>query len=229
MARLARVSPAHIPQHIIQRGNNRQACFIDERDFTAYLAYLREYAAKYAVELHAWVLMPNHVHLLGTPHHETSPSLMMQGLGRKYVRHFNHRHARTGTLWEGRYKSCLVQADEYLFEVQRYIELNPVRAQLVDDPADYPWSSYRANALGEASPLRTAHPLYASLGKNRTERLANYQELFDNPADMDLTTIRDMTHKGMALGNESFRKDIERSTGRRLTPRRPGRPPKTDR
>ncbi len=151
MARLARVAPVGVPQHIIQRGNNRQVCFAGEEDMKAYLHWLKEMSKKYQVDIHAWVLMTNHVHLLCTPWKENAVSQMMQSLGRLYVRYFNHTYQRSGTLWEGRFKSCLVQSERYLLELYRYIELNPVRADMVDKPSDYSWSSYAINALGVES------------------------------------------------------------------------------
>ncbi|MCL1045424.1 transposase [Shewanella electrodiphila] len=153
MPRKLRVSPIGIPQHVTQRGNNRQACFTSEQDFKAYSGWLKDHAKKFHVEIHAWVFMTNHVHLLCTPLHPNSISQMMQALGRQYVRYFNHTYKRTGTLWEGKFKSCLVQSEDYLIQLYRYIELNPVRANMVTDPAEYPWSSYQINALGKASQL----------------------------------------------------------------------------
>lgn len=151
MARLPRVSPVNVPQHIIQRGNNRQACFASAQDFASYVNGLTEYAKKYFVDIHAWVLMSNHVHLLCTPlsspRMSNSISLMMQSLGRQYVRYFNGCYERSGTLWEGRYKSCLVQAEYYLLQLYRYIELNPVRASMIEDPADYLGQAIRLMAL----------------------------------------------------------------------------------
>ncbi|GAA5525253.1 hypothetical protein Maes01_01818 [Microbulbifer aestuariivivens] len=148
MARLPRIAPVGVPQHVIQRGNNRQVCFGCEDDFIAYAGWLRDYAEEYAVEVHAWVFMTNHVHLLVTPLEERAVSKMMQALGRMYVRYFNGAYQRSGTLWEGRYRSCLVQSEDYLLHCYRYIELNPVRAGMVKDPGKYCWSSYGANALG---------------------------------------------------------------------------------
>ncbi|GIU31948.1 transposase [Shewanella schlegeliana] len=137
MPRKPRANPIDIPQHIIQRGNNRQACFTSEQDFIAYTGWLKDYAKKFQVEIHAWVFMTNHVHLLCTPREHNAISQMMQSLGRQYVRYFNYTYKRSGTLWEGRYKSCLVQAEDYLLQLYRYIELNPVRANMVDDPCKY--------------------------------------------------------------------------------------------
>ncbi len=179
MARLARVAPVGVPQHILQRGNNRQVCFASEHDMKAYLYWLKEMSQKHQVDVHAWVLMTNHVHLLCTPWKENTISRMMQSIGRLYVRYYNHTYQRSGTLWEGRFKSCLVESERYLLELYRYIELNPVRAGMVDDPSDYSWSSYAINALGVESELQTPHPEYLALGKSKNERLNNYRDLFN--------------------------------------------------
>ena len=158
MARLQRIAPKDIPIHIIQRGNNRQVCFGSDANHAAFAEWLKEYSQKYHVDVHAWVMMTNHVHLLCTPRKENVISQMMQDLGGRYVRYFNYEYKRTGTLWEGRYKSCLIQSDRYLLEVYRYIELNPVRAGIVSNPEHYRWSSYRSNARGNVSDLCTPPP-----------------------------------------------------------------------
>ncbi len=145
MSRQPRVSPVDVPQHIIQRGNNRNVCFATEQDYRAYANWLKEYSVKFGVDIHAWVFMTNHIHLLCTPRAEKSVSQMMQGLGRQYVRYFNFTYQRTGTLWEGRYKSSLVQEEGYLLHLYRYIELNPVRAKMVTKPEGYVWSSHQDN------------------------------------------------------------------------------------
>ena len=227
MARALRVSPIGIPQHIIQRGNNRQVCFADQADMKAYLSWLAEYSQKYGVEIHAWVLMTNHVHLLCTPKADGAISSMMQALGRKYVRYFNYTYGRTGTLWEGRYKSCLVQDSDYLLAVYRYIELNPVRAGMVDDPAEYIWSSYSCNALGSMSNLHTPHSLYISLANNESLRQKNYRSLFTYHLDGQLLNkIRSTVNKGLALGDGRFVEQLERLTNQRLSPAKRGRPKK---
>ncbi len=141
MVRLARLCPPGFPQHIIQRGNNRQPCFGSDKDIGAYANWLAMSADRYGVHIHAWVFMTNHVHLLATPFQEFSVSRMMQFVGRHYVRYYNRAHQRTGTLWEGRFKSCLVQQDVYLLNCYRYIEMNPVRSRMVEHPMDYRWSS----------------------------------------------------------------------------------------
>ncbi|WP_461482538.1 transposase [Porticoccus sp.] len=220
MARLPRLYLPGCAQHIIQRGNNREACFYDEADYTAYLAFLKDAAVKYQVAIHAFVLMTNHVHLLVTPEDEKGVGRLMQAQGRKYVQYVNHTYGRTGTLWEGRYKSTLVDTDNYLLTVYRYIELNPVRADMVSHSADYPWSSYRYNALGKEIQLVTPpHPQYLQLGKTAAERQSAYRALFrGRMADRDLTAIREATSKGWALGDNRFKQQIEASTGRRAVP-----------
>ena len=225
MARLSRVCPVGIPQHVIQRGNNRQVCFASEQDFAAYAAWLKDYSKKYEVDIHAWVLMTNHVHLLCTPRAHNAVSLMMQSLGRQYVRYFNVNYKRTGTLWGGRFKSCLVQEENYLLHLYRYIELNPVRAGMVSHPSDYSWSSYQINALGKESALCTAHPLYLALANEPEKRQTNYRELFKYQIDRQLLEdIRIATNQGMVLGNERFTTEIESLTGRRMAAKKMGRP-----
>ncbi len=224
MARSPRVELPHITQHIIQRGNNRQPCFVSEQDFTTYLDYLEEYSKQFEVNIHAWVLMTNHVHLLCTPIKSKGVSCMMQSIGRRYVRYFNKKHHRTGTLWEGRYKSCLVQSNNYLLQLYLYIELNPVRAAMVADPSLYIWSSYKVNALGEPSDLCTPHQLYLSIGLNNA-RCQAYQALFKPHLDDKLLSdIRQSLNKGLALGNTKFKEQIEKLSGCRVTEGKRGRP-----
>lgn len=223
MARLERICPPGIPQHLIQRGNNRQICFAAEADFAAYAHWLREASEKYRVAIHAWVFMTNHVHILATPQAQGGISRMMQKVGRHYVRYFNRVYRRTGTLWEGRFKSCIVDADNYLLVCQRYIELNPVRANMVDDPVEYRWSSYRSNGLGKPARLWRPHPVYLQLGETEPARLLNYRRLFKaHIDDALLDDIRGATNKGLALGNEHFKEQVAELTGRRLTPEKPG-------
>jgi putative transposase len=227
MARLVRVAPVGVPQHIIQRGNNRQVCFAGEEDMKAYLNWLKEMSKKHKVDVHAWVLMTNHVHLLCTPQEEQAVSRMMQSIGRQYVRYYNYLYHRSGTLWEGRYKSCLVQSERYMLEIYRYIELNPVRANMVDEPSDYSWSSYAVNALGVESDLQTPHSEYLALGKTKVERLVNYRELFKTHVEKELLEeIRASVNKGLALGNDRFTTQIEALTKKRVTARKSGRPKK---
>ncbi|MCK4840260.1 MAG: transposase [Methylococcales bacterium] len=225
MARLRRISPTGVPVHLIQRGNNRQTCFATLEDYSAYIGWLKAYSKKYGVDIHAWVLMTNHVHLLCTPQQDGAVSLMMQSIGRRYVQYFNYQYQRSGTLWEGRYKSCLVQAEKYLIEVYRYIEMNPVRAKMVEDPSEYVWSSYQINALGKESDLCTPHPEYLRLGGTKNERLENYRALFAHHVERGLLEeIRLSVNKEMAIGHDRFKEEIEALTGRRLKPQKVGRP-----
>ncbi len=170
MPRRSRIVIAGIPWHIIQRGNNRTACFYTDEDYRYYLTTLHEQAKKYQCAVHAYVLMTNHVHLLVTPKKKGSASLLMKHLGQRYVQYINKTYRRTGTLWEGRFRSCLMQEERYVLNCYRYIELNPVRASMVKDPALYLWSSYRANALGKHDGMLTKHQLYESLGECPEER-----------------------------------------------------------
>jgi len=225
MARLQRIAPLGIPQHIIQRGNNRQACFASNQDMAFYASLLHEYSKKFSVSLHAWVLMTNHVHLLASPYAAGGISNMMQSVGRRYVRYFNREYQRSGTLWEGRFKSSLVQSETYLLQCQRYIELNPVRAGMVSDPAQYVWSSYQCHALGLAVRMSTPHEEYLALGDADSIRQSRYRELFRFHVDDELTKdIRLALNKGMALGGEKFKDEIERLHKRRVRPAKMGRP-----
>jgi putative transposase len=183
MARRHRQCIPDMPMHIVQRGNNRQPCFVHRNDYARYLEYLDDAMNRYAVSIHAYVLMTNHVHLLATPSTDDGISRMMQFLGASYVLCFNRIHSRTGTLWEGRFKSFLVSDDRYLLACYRYIELNPVRAGLAESPGRYPWSSYRANARGAASSLVRPHALYTELGNTLRGRCAAYRKLFDSAQD----------------------------------------------
>jgi putative transposase len=191
----------------------------------AYIGWVKTYSKKYKVSVHAWVLMTNHVHLLCTPSNAVGISQMMQSLGRMYVMYFNRMYKRTGTLWEGRFKSCLVQEETYLMQVYRYIEMNPVRASMVDEPANYSWSSYQCNALGKKSDLLTPHSIYTRLGINEKERQLAYRELFVHQIDGKmLEDIRQATNKGLALGNDHFLANILGLTGKRVVEGKRGRP-----
>jgi len=219
MARLPRLYLPGCAQHVIQRGNNREACFYDEADYKAYLSFLKDSAAKYQVAIHAFVLMTNHVHMLVTPGDAQGVGRMMQAQGRKYVQYFNYTHDRTGTLCEGRYKSTLVDADNYLLTVYRYIELNPVRAGMVSHASEYPWSSYQGNALGKPIQLLTPHTLYSRLGKTEVERKSAYRALFRGKMpERDLVAIRESTNKEWVLGDDRFKAQIEAKTGHRSAP-----------
>ncbi len=225
MPRRARLSLPGIPWHIIQRGNNRSVCFNAEADYQIYLHTLTEYAAQCGCAVHAYVLMTNHVHLLVTPQTSESAGQMMKQLGQRYVRYFNRRYQRSGTLWEGRFRSCLTQSEAYLLACYRYIELNPVRAGMVGRPQDYRWSSYHHNGLGRADSLITPHEQYLALGRVDAERLSAYRELCRAPLDAGLTgEIRDATNGNFALGGKRFQTQIAKALGTRVTRGVAGRP-----
>ena len=227
MARHPRFCPAGLPQHLIQRGNNHSICFARDEDYAAYAHWLHEYSEKYQVAVHAWVLMTNHIHLLATPETDNGASQLMQALSRRYAQYFNYTYDRSGTLWEGRFRSSLVENERYLLSCYRYIEMNPVRAQMVDDPAQYNWSSYHCNGLGVPSTLCTPHEEYQKLGANSGERLSNYRALFEKPVEQSLTKeISTALNKGLALGSDKFKKEIETLYGRRVTQAKMGRPKK---
>lgn len=216
MARLRRYCPVGIPQHVIQRGNNSSVCFADDSDMAAYAHFLFEAALKHGLSIHGWVFMTNHVHLLVTPEVNHALSKTMQALGRHYVRYFNKTYGRTGTLFEGRFKSCIVQQSDYFLTCLRYIELNPVRAGMVRDPIDYVWSSYRTNGFGQPAKLWSPHAQYLALGTCDAERQDRYRALFDSQIAGDLLgDIRQSINQGLALGSENFRRQIEELGGRR--------------
>lgn len=223
MARLPRLTAPGYPQHIIQRGNNRQACFFAVQDYAVYLNKLKEAAEKHNVEIHAYVLMTNHVHLLMTPKQRDAISKVMQNLGRYYVRYINNNYHRSGTLWEGRFKSTIVADERYLLTLYRYIELNPVRAKMVENPADYPWSSYHMNAGNKSISLITPHPLYTALGESNETRKAAYQAMFKIELPRQaLQNVRNATNKGWVLGDEKFKTQVEKALNRRSTPLKQG-------
>jgi len=203
----------------MQRGHNRDDSFFEEQDYTAYLDKLKEYAKKYDVAVHAYVLMTNHVHLLLTPETEKGVSQLMQALGRYYVRYVNTKYQRTGTLWEGRFKSILIDSEEYFLVVSRYIELNPVRADMVERPDDYSWSSYQANALGKRIELLTPHHCYRQLGRSKRKREEAYRALFDTRLSANtVTEITEATNKAWVLGSDRFKHQVEKQAGRRAVP-----------
>jgi putative transposase len=189
-----------MPQHLVVRGNNRLPCFFDDQDRHVYLAYLGEYAKTYSCEIHSYVLMTNHVHLLATAREPGAISSFMQVLNRRYSRYANKAHERTGTLYEGRFRSCLVETDRHFLAVMRYIELNPVRAGMVAHPADYRWSSYRLNASGRPSGILTPHPVYLELANAPEDRREAYRRLFGQAMTTeDLEHIRSGISKGKPL------------------------------
>ena len=227
MPRRPRIIVPGVPLHIIQRGNNRQACFFAEEDNLFYLDWLAEYANISGCLVHAFVLMTNHVHLLLTPESAESAGTLLKRLGQRYVQYINRTYRRSGTLWEGRFRSCIIQQQEYLFSCQRYIEMNPVRAGIVNHPGEYRWSSFQANGLGNGFDFIRHHPLYQDLGRTDAERQMSYRELFRyelEPGQID--TIRKATNGNFALGGRRFQQEISEMLGRRVTPGKAGRPGK---
>lgn len=225
MPRRARLSLPDIPWHIIQRGNNRSVCFYATEDYQYYLHYLHEFADRFGCALHAYVLMTNHVHLLLTPARDDSAALLMKHLGQRYVQYVNRTYRRSGTLWEGRFRSCLTQGEDYVLACYRYIELNPVRAGMVMRAQDYRWSSYHANALGRAHTLLTPHAEYLRLGRQDGERRENYRALLRAHVDSALTQeIRDATNGNFVLGGKRFQAQIAQALGRRVVRGKSGRP-----
>lgn len=226
MARLGRYFLPDQPLHVIQRGNDRQAIFFSEEDREAYLGWLLAAASDHGCRIHAYMLMTNHVHLLVTPERASSLPRMMQSLGRRYVRHVNDAHHRTGTLWEGRYRAAPIDSEAYLLACCRYIELNPVRARMVRHPREHRWSSHRANALGEADALVTPHPLYRTLGRSAAERQASYRALFrERLSETFIEQLRSATNSGWAMGDDAFKRRIAKGARRRAEPLPRGRPP----
>lgn len=225
MPRRARLLLPNVPLHIIQRGNNRQACFYADEDYNFYLTWLREYADKTCCRIHAYALMTNHVHLLISADQTETPGALMKALGQRYVQYVNRTYRRSGTLWEGRFRSCLIQEEAYLLSCYRYIELNPVRANMVEYPEQYRWSSYRANARGEHNALINPHWLYESLGADAIHRQAAYRELFRYALDPGLVdNIRSVTNGNYVLGDERFAEQIAEALGRRSMHGKAGRP-----
>jgi len=227
MPRRARIRFAGIPQHVIQRGNNRSACFFADEDYRSYLDSLQQGAERYGCDIHAYVLMTNHVHLLITPESDDSLSGMMRYLGSRYVQYVNYTYQRSGTLWEGRYKSSLIDSERYLLTCYRYIELNPVRAGMVDDAGEYKWSSYGTHALGQANELIRDHSCYLALGQTDEARQSAYQAMFRHQVDEEsLKAIREAVNRGIALGSERFKDEIEAALARSVRPGAVGRPRK---
>ena len=224
MPRRPRLQLAEVPLHIVQRGINREPCFFAEEDYHCYLHWLEEAARDCRCAIHAYALMTNHVHLLLTPTVNGSPARLMQSLGRRYVQYINRFYRRTGSLWEGRYKSSIVQAETYLLACYRYIELNPVRADMVADPGQYRWSSYRANGLGLPDARLTPHPLYLAQGLGAMERTHAYRALFRPHLDAEAAVdIRQALQLGMPVGRDRFAELVCAALGIRFNSGKRGR------
>jgi putative transposase len=223
MPRHARLRIGGVPFHVIQRGHNRAPCFFSDGDRTFYIDELARQAGRLEVSVHAYVLMTNHVHLLMTAPDPDGIPRLMKSLNQRYVRRVNRKLERTGTLWEGRYRSCLVDTDAYLLTCHRSVELNPVRAGLATHPGEYRWSSHRGNALGAPDPVLSPHPIMESLGRDAADRQAGYRELFRQDVEPQaLEQIRASTNGGFAFGSERFQKEMAERLNRRVTRLRRG-------
>ena len=216
-----------VPVHVVQRGRSKEPVFYDEADYQVYLKWLKEAAERYHCQIHAYVLMSNHIHLLATPKEVSGITRLMQYVGRHYVPYINRTYGGSGSIWEGRYKASLVQQETYLLACMRYIELNPVRANMVKTPGQYRWSSFRRNGRGKNDGLVEAHSVYLSLGKTDKARQAAYKALFKSSIeDIDINDIRQAWQTGTPLGNDFFREKVERKLGRKVGQARRGRPSK---
>lgn len=220
MPRQPRPDLAGVPQHVVQRGNDRQACFFEESNYRTYLTGLRQAALRYGCAVHAYVLMTNHVHLLATPLTVGAVSRVMQSVGARYVRYVNRSSSRTGTLWEGRYHACLVASDEHLLATCRYIDRNPVRAGLVHRVCDYRWSSYAALAGLQADPLVTPHAVLDQLGSPRGPAYARWCD--EDDRDGDVRRLREATARELAFGSDEFKQGIEATASRATFVKPPG-------
>ncbi len=228
MPRRARMYISGLPYHLVQRGNNREACFLEPENYQFYLELWKELSTRYGIAVHAYCLMTNHVHFLVTPEHDTAASNTMKVVGSRYAQYINKQYRRTGTLWEGRHRASLVHSDRYLLTCMRYIELNPVRAQMVGRPEEYRWSSYGANAGGERGWLRE-HEEYRRLGRTGAERCHAYRELFKaQVSEQDLHLIRNAAHYCQPIGNDRFRVQIEQRYGIKVGQMARGRPRKSE-
>ena len=225
MPRKPRFYQADIPAHVYQRGHNKSPVFFDVYDYLEFLRILKKTADALSCAVHAYVLMTNHVHFLLTPSDEKGISLLFQSLGREYVRYINQRYGRCGSLWQGRHKGNVINSSEYFLLCMQYIEMNPVRANMVDHPAKYRWSSFAANALGESNNIIRCHDEYLGLGNNMTSRRKIYRQQFEIPIDKNETQlIQQSLHSGTPVGNEKFQRYIERVTGNKVGTYKRGRP-----
>lgn len=224
MPRTLRLVLPGVAVHVIQRGHDRKACFRGDNDRLVYLAHLQHLSAKYECAVHAYCLMTNHVHLLLTPESEGALPGLMRDLGQRYVQYFNRRHERTGTLWEGRYRSCLVESARYVLACYRYVELNPVRAGMVNDPSSYLWSSYAVNSGMRNDPFIAPHPAFHALAEDKLARHAAYRSLFENRVDEPLlNAIREATNAGYPLGSDAFLNQVSvRFGAKAVKPRKSG-------
>lgn len=227
MARLPRLVVPNQPHHVIQSGADKQRIFRDPDDYTRFLGWLREAAKQFRVAIHAYVLMPTHLHLLLSPSDDGGLGRMMQWVGRHYVPYFNAKYHRTGTLWQGRYKATVIESEQYFLLCSRYIELNPVRVGLVASAADYSWSSLAHHLGSRSDPLITDHPVFWALGNTPFDREAAYRALLEQGVnEQEIAALTEATLKGWPLGSEKFKALLAKQTNRRTTPAKRGRPAK---
>jgi len=228
MPRRPRFFVANVPYHVIQRGNNKDVIFRNNGDYLFFLSILKEAKLKYPCFMYSYCLMPNHFHLLIQPSEKDNISFLMKFLGDKYVFYINKKYNRSGTLWEGRFRSSLIDREQYFLACLRYIEMNPVRACLVKAPELYRWSSYRFRAFGEKNHILDLDQWYISLGENSTKQQMNYRRFInDSVLESKIEVIREMTQRGGIAGSDKFKNEIEKILGKKIIIRLPGRPSKT--
>lgn len=227
MPRARRMCQPGVLQHVLQKGNNRQTVFLDTEDYQQFLRILRETAQQFDVKIHAYVLLPGHFHIMLTPNTAYGLSLSMQALGRRYVSYFNHKYERTGTLWEGRFKSTMVQAQRHLLNCCQWLDAHPVRYGLADSVEEYRWSSYHSLGLGEDDVLLTPHPVYQALGDAPGNRQARYRERARLPLnDTFGGDLLACTSSAVPFGDDFFKKSIAKQLGVEFGYTRRGRPRK---
>jgi putative transposase len=225
MARLPRLIVPHQPHHVIQAGSNQQVIFRDDEDYRSFLQWLRDASKAYKVAIHAYVLMPDHLHLLATPSDEEGLAQMMQRVGRYYVPYYNKKYGRSGSLWQGRFKTSLVEAQRYFLICSRFIELNPVRTRFTSTPLDYPWSSYAHHAGARPDSLITDHAEYWALGNTPFQREAAYIELAERAlTNEELAALSAALLKGWPLGSYGFKAELQNKAKRQVLPAKRGRP-----
>ncbi|MDD4908374.1 MAG: transposase [Candidatus Omnitrophica bacterium] len=225
MARRPRLLAIGTPCHIVQRGNNRNNIFYRDEDYLFFLEVLSEAKEKYPCYIYSYCLMINHFHLLIEPKEKNNIGSLMKFVGVKYVHYVNKHYNRTGTLWEGRFKSCIIEAESYFLSCLKYIEMNPVKANIVSSPESYRWSSYRVRAYGDKNKIVDIDPWYKSLGEDDIIRQVNYRRFFQKENSKTIEeVISDMTNKNGVVGSSGFKKKMERAAGMEIVIRRPGRP-----
>ncbi|MBC3871074.1 transposase [Undibacterium oligocarboniphilum] len=227
MARLPRLVIPQMLHHLVQRTHEGTQLFRDSEDYTMFLGWLTQGAKQFHIAIHAYVLMPEHLHLLVTPEDAEGLSKLLQWLGRYYVPYFNRKYRRSGSLWQGRYKATVLEAQAFFLPCSLYVESHPLRAGLVADLLDYPWSSYQHHIGLRADPLVSDHPIFWALGNTPFQREANYKEMMQQSLSAaELARLTEATHKGWLLGSPVFEAEMAKLTERRVSPAKRGRPRK---